>query len=198
MRLFCSRVLFFLVLIASGAALAQNKPSAPAKPTAAPPPAKQQMQMETAQLVVLIKSTIMALAQANQTGNYSVLRDLGTPLFRERFDQAKLTAVFYNLRQRNIDFAPILFLPPNLTQQPEMKEGNVLHLVGDFPTQPLKIQYEFMFVQVDGVWRIDGLAVDAVPAQATASAAPAPSPAPAAAPAPQQQFASPKPPKDRK
>jgi hypothetical protein len=49
--------------------------------------------------------------------------------------------------------------------------------VGDFPTQPLKIQYEMLFLQIDGVWRIDGMAVDAVPAQASAIA-PAPAPAP--------------------
>ena len=36
-----------------------------------------------ATLVVLIKGTVMALQQANATGNYSVLRDLGTPVFRE-------------------------------------------------------------------------------------------------------------------
>ena len=124
--------------------------------------------METVQLVGLI---IMALQHANQTGNYSVLRDLGTPLFRERFDQAQLTAVFYNLRSRGVNFTPILFLPANLTKQPEMTEGNELHVVGDFQTQPLRIQYDLLFLQIDGVWRIR--AVDAVPVQAAATA-PAP------------------------
>ena len=130
--------------------------------------------METAQLVGLIKSTIMALQHANQTGNYSVLRDLGTPVFRERFDQAQLTAVFYNLRSRGINFTPILFLPANLTKQPEMTEGNELHVVGDFQTQPLRIQYDLLFLQIDGVWRINGLAVDAVPSSSPLATAPAP------------------------
>jgi hypothetical protein len=112
----------------------------------------------------------MALQHANQTGNYSVLRDLGTPVFRERFDQAQLTAVFYNLRNRGINFTPILFLPANLTKQPEMTEGNELHVVGDFQTQPLRIQYDLLFLQIDGVWRINGMAVDAVPVQAAAPA----------------------------
>ena len=119
--------------------------------------------METVQLAALIKSTIMALQHANQTGNYSVLRDLGTPVFRERFDLAQLTAIFSNLRSRSVNLSPVLFLAPNLTKQPELTEGNQLRIVGDFPTQPLKIQYEMLFLQIDGVWRIDGLAVDAVP-----------------------------------
>jgi hypothetical protein len=204
----CSRVLLCLLLASPGAALAQNAPSPPAKPAASTPPAKQGMQMDAIQLATLIKSTIMALQHANQTGNYSVLRDMGTPLFRERFDQARLTAVFWNLRQRNANLAPVLFLPPNLTKQPELKEGKVLHVVGDFPTQPLKIQFELLFLQIDGVWRVDGLAVDAVSAQAAASAPAQPNPptqpnvaaepSKNSPPTPQQKPASSKPAKDSK
>src|SRR6516164_6355559 len=72
--------------------------------------------METVQLITLIKSTIMAVQHANQTGNYSVLRDLGSPVFRECFDQARLTAVFANLRSRGVSLSPVLFLAPNLTK----------------------------------------------------------------------------------
>ena len=155
MRSFLRALTFTAFAFASCAALAETKP-APAKPAAQAPQAKQELKMETAQLVGLIKSTIMALQHANQTGNYSVLRDLGTPVFRERFDQAQLTAVFYNLRSRGINFTPILFLPANLTKQPEMTEGNELHVVGDFQTQPMRIQYDLLFLQIDGVWRING------------------------------------------
>ncbi len=158
----------------SGAALAESRP-APAKPAAQAPQAKQELKMETVQLVALIKSTIMALQHANQTGNYSVLRDLGSPVFRERFDQAQLTAIFSNLRSRGVNLSPVLFLAPNLTKQPEMTQGNELHLVGNFPTQPLQIQFEMLFLQIDGVWRINGFSVDAVAQQASAM-----SPAPAA------------------
>jgi hypothetical protein len=172
MRSFLRALTVTAFALASCAALAETKP-APAKPAAQAPQAKQELKMETVQLVALIKSTIMALQHANQTGNYSVLRDLGTPVFRERFDQAQLAAIFSNLRSRSVNLSPVLFLAPNLIKQPELTEGNQLRIVGDFPTQPLKIQYEMLFLQIDGVWRIDGLAVDAVPQQSTA-AAPAP------------------------
>ena len=144
MRSFLRALTCTAFALVSCAALAETKP-APAKPAAQAPQAKQEMKMETAQLVGLIKSTIMALQHANQTGNYSVLRDLGTPVFRERFDQAQLTAVFYNLRKRGIDFTPILFLPADLTRKPEMTAGNELHIVGDFQTEPLRIQYDLLF-----------------------------------------------------
>jgi hypothetical protein len=169
MRSFLRALTFTAFAFASCATLAETKP-APAKPAAQAPQAKQELKMETVQLAALIKSTIMALQHANQTGNYSVLRDLGTPVFRERFDLAQLTAIFSNLRSRSVNLSPVLFLAPNLTKQPELTEGNQLRIVGDFPTQPLKIQYEMLFLQIDGVWRIDGLAIDAVPQQAMAPA----------------------------
>jgi hypothetical protein len=183
MRSYLQALTFTAFAFASCAALAETKP-APAKPAAQAPQAKQELKMETVQLAALIKSTIMALQHANQTGNYSVLRDLGTPVFRERFDLAQLTAIFSNLRSRSVNLSPVLFLAPNLTKQPELTEGNQLRIVGDFPTQPLKIQYEMLFLQIDGVWRIDGLAVDAVPQQAAA-------PASGIAPAGHQQPAKP-------
>jgi hypothetical protein len=175
MRSFLQALIFTAFAFASCAALAETKP-APGKPAAQAPQAKQELKMETVQLAALIKSTIMALQHANQTGNYSVLRDLGTPVFRERFDQAQLTAIFSNLRSRSVNLSPVLFLAPNLIKQPELTEGNQLRIVGDFPTQPLKIQYEMLFLQIDGVWRIDGLAVDAVPQQSMAAVPASPPP----------------------
>ena len=185
MRSFLRALTFTAFALASYAALAEK----PAKPATQAPQAKQELKMETVQLAALIKSTIMALQHANQTGNYSVLRDLGTPVFRERFDLAQLTAIFSNLRSRSVNLSPVLFLAPNLTKQPELTEGNQLRIVGDFPTQPLKIQYEMLFLQIDGVWRIDGLAIDAVPQQSTAAAPAASAPPSPAPPAGHQQHA---------
>jgi hypothetical protein len=165
MRFFCFRAFTCIAFaLFSWAACAEKKQTL-AKPAPQAKQEKQELRMETAQLIALIKSTLMAVQHANQTGNYSVLRDLGSPVFRERYDQAQLTAIFSNLRSRGVNLTPVLFLAPNLTKQPEMTERNQLHIVGNFPTQPLQIQYELLFLQLDGVWRLDGLAVDAVPVQ---------------------------------
>ena len=168
---------FVLVFCAPPASAEQhNAPpaSAPAKPEG--------MQISILTLTLLIKGAVMALQQANMTGNYSVLRDLGTPVFRETFDQATLTAIFQNLRARKIDLSVAILLSPNLTKKPELNQNHELVLVGDFPTQPLRIHFELAFLQLDGMWRIAGMSVDAVPAQAVASAAAASGPAAASKP----------------
>jgi hypothetical protein len=134
-------------------------------------------------LIMLVKSTILAVQHANATGNYSVLRDLGTPVFRERFDQAKLTAIFANLRTRGVNLTPVIMLPVNWTKQPEITPQGQLHLAGIVPSQPLQVQFELLFLQLDGVWRLDGIAIDAVPPPAAqASAVPAPAQSPPATP----------------
>ena len=169
---FCFRVLTSVVFaIASNSALAEQKKPLPSDVA---PQAKQEIKIETIQVIILIKSTIMALQHANQTGNYSVLRDLGSPVFRERFDQASLTAIFSDLRKRGTDLSLIMQLPPNLAKQPEITVANELHLVGNFPTQPLQVQFEMLFLRLDGVWRLNGLSVDAVPVQAAAIASATP------------------------
>jgi hypothetical protein len=186
-----SRLLLALILsLGLQPAAAQN-----AQPPAAEAQPKQgQMTMSGAALAILIKSTVLALHHANLTGNYSVLRDMGTPIFRERFDQAALTNAFANLRGRKVDLSPALLVTPNLSKNPEFNQNGELVLIGDFPTQPLQIHFELMFLQLDGIWRLAGLGVDAVPPPgAQAAAAPAQQPAaPAAAqPAAGQKNAKP-------
>jgi hypothetical protein len=175
MRLFFLWALVCLGFAFAGAsAIAEHKPvsaksSSVSKAAPEAPQAEQQPNIDPVVLAMLIKSTIMALQHANQTGNYSVLRDLGTPLFRERLDQARLTAVFSNLRSRGINLSPVLMLAPNL-KQAELTGQNRLHLAGNFPTQPLQVQYELVFLMIGGVWRIEDISVDAVPPQPVADA----------------------------
>ncbi|KAI93762.1 hypothetical protein T281_14725 [Rhodomicrobium udaipurense JA643] len=177
---FCLNVACLTVFVATAAA--QSKaPPAPQKTPAQAGQAK--MTIDTLEIVILIKSTIMALQHANQTGNYSVLRDLGSPVFRERFDQAQLTAIFTNLRNRGVSLNPALVLTPNLVRQPELTPQNQLRLVGDFPTKPLQIQYDLLFLKVGNVWRIEGIMVDAVAPPAAVVANPESSPSKASEPA---------------
>ena len=174
-----SRFALAFALILGAQAAAADQQAKPGAASAAPKPGE--MQMSAVTLTVIIKDAIIALNHANMTGNYSVLRDMGTPVFRENFDQTALAAAFANLRARKIDLSPAYFLSPNLTKKPELNKDNELVLVGFFPTQPLQIQFELRFMQLDGRWRLAGMGVDAVPpsvAQAAAAPAPAPQPAP--------------------
>ncbi len=190
-----SRIALAFALTLGAQPAAADQQGRPAAASAAPKPGE--MQMSAVTLTVIIKDAIIALNQANATGNYSVLRDMGTPVLRESFDQTALAAAFANLRARKIDLSPAYFLSPNLTKKPELNKDNELVLVGLFPTQPLQIQFELRFMQLDGRWRLAGIAVDAVPpsasqASAAASAPPAPAQLPAEGQASKKGAAKPK------
>ena len=190
-----SRFALAFALILGAQPAAADQQGRPAAASAAPKPGE--MQMSAVTLTVIIKDAIIALNQANTTGNYSVLRDMGTPVLRESFDQTALAAAFANLRARKIDLSPAYFLSPNLTKKPELNKDNELVVVGLFPTQPLQIQFELRFMQLDGRWRLAGIAVDAVPpsasqASAAASAPPSPAQQPAEGQASKKGAAKPK------
>ena len=114
--------------------------------------------------VMLVRNAITAVNHGNLTGNYTVLRDLGGPSFRERNSAAQLGGIFQALRQQKIDLSPTLVLDPQFTEPPAIDAAGTLHLIGYFPTQPLQVQFRLAFQQTAGSWTIDSVAIGATPA----------------------------------
>jgi hypothetical protein len=159
---FVATCILFLVLLSSEATCADDQKNTP-------PASSEQIKISAVTLTALIKGAVVAVHQANLTGNYSVLRDLGTPMFRERFDQTALAAVFQGLRARKIDLGVVSLLSPNLTKQPQYIQDQLL-LTGEFPTKPLKVRFILAFTPLDGIWRLSNISVNVVEAQAMANA----------------------------
>lgn len=125
-------------------------------------------------LNMLIRTTLIALSQANVTGNYTVLRDLGSPAFQAANSAARLTEAFTDLRRRRLDFSPILFFDPKLVRQPALDEAGRLRLRGFIETRPEQINFDMLFENVGGDWRLFGLAVQMQPAPAATAPKPPP------------------------
>ena len=127
--------------------------------------------------MILLRSTLLALDQANKTGNYSVLRDLAAPSFAAANNPARLGDVFSNLRRDKVDLSGVIVLEPQLTVMPELTQNGMLHFAGFFPSAPQQINFEMLYAPVDGQWRLFGLAANL---GSSAPVAPAAAPAPAA------------------
>jgi hypothetical protein len=178
-----SRVLAWLIAFAIFAALPaaaeQKKPPAkpqqqPSQPQAQPAPASPQAPTlpDAFKLNLLIRSSIIALNQANQTGNYTVLQDLGAPAFRASNNSARLAQIFGALRQRQLDLSPVLFFTPKLMAEPQIAPNGVLRLVGYFPTTPERVNFDLIYQQVEGQWRLFGIGVSTSPADVTSAVPP--------------------------
>lgn len=117
-------------------------------------------------LDVLIRRTLLTLNDANLSGNYTVLRDLAAPGFRDANDSAKLGQIFAQLRRQQIDLGPIIRFVPKLTRQPAIGASGMLRVTGFIPTQPQQVHFDMLFQKIDGRWRVFGLAVNTVPVAA--------------------------------
>ncbi len=131
-------------------------------------------------LVQLVRATISALNQANFTGNYTVLRDLGAPSFRNANTATRLADLFSNLRNQNLDLGPLLVVDPVFTEPSRITNRGMLSLDGYFPTRPRRVTFGFLFEAVAGRWRLFGMTVNTEPAPKASAAPTEPDFAPAA------------------
>ncbi len=158
------------------------------KGDAAPKPA----QIDRNGVLILVRSTILALDQANKTGNYTVLRDLGAPSFQQANTAARLGDIFAKQRADKLDLSGVAAIDPQLSILPQIEPNGLMRMAGFFPSVPQQVNFELLFAPVEGQWRLFGISVNLGQAAPTAPAPPA-SPPPAAkqsekkAPAPAKQ-----------
>ena len=124
---------------------------------------------------MLIRTTVIALHQANVTGNYTVLRDLGAVEMRALNSDADLAARFASFRQNHVSLAAAVLLDATLDQKPALSTSGQLRLVGHFATKPQQIVFDMTFLYENGFWRIAVLNIgtQAVTTPAPVAAAPA-------------------------
>lgn len=149
------------------AMLAAAQPNAAQQPQpAGPAPAPAQAQAQPPSPVPvpdqltalkLLWGTMAAIDQANRTGNYSVLRDLGSAAFQSGSNPTTLAAAFTPLRDQGIDLGDTLLAMPNWAQAPTM-QGGQLRMTGSFPVRTAPVVFDIAFIWERG-WRLHGLAV---------------------------------------
>ncbi|WP_342732736.1 hypothetical protein [Bradyrhizobium sp. B117] len=104
-----------------------------------------------------------------------MLRDLAAPEFQARNSAADLALAFSDLRSRKFDLFGAALLAPRLSVPPSVNANGMLRLSGNIPTRPLQIDFDLLFQNVGGSWRLYGLSVatpaaaQPVPPQADAS-----------------------------
>jgi hypothetical protein len=121
------------------------------------------------QLIALVTSTLIALNQANATGNYSVFRELTAPGFQVVNSSKQLAETFAELRSRNFDLSPIVLLQPKLLREPEIGANGMLRITGFFPTSPEQLNFDLVYQPVNGLWLLFGIATNTTPVGSSAA-----------------------------
>src|SRR5262245_44875708 len=72
---------------------------------------------------------------------------------------ADLAQSFADLRHRHFDLFSVAIAAPELTTVPSLDTSGMLHLTGFFPTRPLQINFDLLFQNVRGQWKLFGISV---------------------------------------
>lgn len=133
-------------------------------------------------VIILVRTSLIALDQANKTGNYTVLRDLSAPSLQQAMTAAALGEYFAPQRKQNLDLSGVAALDPQLTLLPQIEANGMMHMAGFFPSVPNQIRFELMYQPVSRQWKLSGLSVSIDPSgpMAPPTAADMPPPAPTA------------------
>jgi hypothetical protein len=172
-----------LVILVAGSVItvAQQPKSAPPAPAPQPPPSAKPADIDRNGTLMLVRSTLLALDQANKTGNYTVLRDVGAPGFHSGNTAARLTEIFAKLRNDRLDLSGVAVLDPQFSLLPQIEPNGLMHMTGFFPSVPSQVSFELLFAPVDSRWRLFGISVNvaqsAPVAPSSAQAPPGPPPA---------------------
>jgi hypothetical protein len=116
------------------------------------------------QSLFLVRSTLMALNDANRSGNYSVLRDLAGPQFQARNTAAVLSKAFAPFRIANLDLSAAGVVPPRLMAAGVRPGDGVMALEGELPLVESdpghRLRFAMEFEPVQGHWRLLTLSVN--------------------------------------
>ena len=149
----------------------------------APPQAPKPAQIDRNGVLILIRSSLLALDQANKTGNYTVLRDIGAPGFQSN-TAARLGEIFAKLRNDNLDLSGVAVIDPQLNLLPQIEANGLMHMAGFFPSVPSQVNFDLLFAPVSGQWRLFGISVSIGQSGPAAPEPPSPPPSAAAKPPP--------------
>ena len=123
----------------------------------------------------LIWTTLIAVDHANRTGNYSVLRDLAAPSFRDANNAARLAGIFAKFRTRDIGLRRVVLASPVYAEPPKILDSGLYRVKGSFAGRPVGITFDLLFQHTDAGWQLFGVSI-----------APAEMPAPPADDPPQE------------
>src|SRR3569623_1629176 len=178
-RTIAYRIAGALVSLVPGTALAQAAPPTPepAPPVAYCAPVSTQPLPDELTRARLIWSTMVAVEQANESGNYSVLRDISSPSIQVVNAPSTLAQIFAGIRSTNIDLSNVLLLAPPYSPAPAIDNRGMLHLEGGFGLRPTAVLFSLTYQWGSNRWRLCGISLGAR-SISSGFTTPAPTPAP--------------------
>ena len=117
---------------------------------------------ESVAILAMVRSTLVAVDQGNKTGNYTVLRDLGSPSFRDTNNASRLALIFSSLVTKGVDLLPVTVVEPDYGTPPSITSAKMLYVNGTYPIVPKPLKFEILFQMYQGRWRLFGISIEPI------------------------------------
>jgi hypothetical protein len=113
--------------------------------------------------VALIHASTDIFASGVNAGDFTALRDAAAPELKAQFSVADLDTQFKAFVDNRIDLTPLQSVAPNLSSEPSLDDDGVLRLVGYFPAEGGKVDFDYKYVFRFIGWRLISIQVNVVP-----------------------------------
>ena len=163
--LFCAMAVVGSVAQNDRARAQQRAPNAgAAKPVRNPMQVRRQLRRQIAvpkpeTLLALIRLHFVGLDQAIKARDFRVLHAISARGLRSRITPSQFAAAYRNFIARPTDLAATAITTPQITESPKILNGNILKVVGYFPTRPKRIDFHMQFQPEDRQWKLLGMDV---------------------------------------
>lgn len=115
---------------------------------------------DASQIIVMVRTSLLTLNDALRSGNFTVLRDVAAPSFRDANTAARLSQSFAPLMRDRIDLSAVAVLPPDLTEAPAIDPASGQLLIkGRFALGASSVAFKLAYQNVQGRWRLFGISV---------------------------------------
>lgn len=142
-------------------------PGAVPSETAPAAPARTKVHVPLDQALLLVRSTLLTLNDANHSGNYTVLRDLASQEFQVRNTSADLALIFADMRRSKLSLFSVMLLSPQLSTAPDIDADGHLRVSGYVPTSPQQVKFDLVFEASSRQWKLLSLNISTASVQAS-------------------------------
>lgn len=102
---------------------------------------------------------MIAVDNANRTGNYDVIYGLMSPRFQSTNTAATLARTFAPLRRNRVDIGRAILMSPNYYTPPNITQSGQLRLRGGFDYRPKSVRFDLVFEPVNGGWGLSAISI---------------------------------------
>lgn len=106
---------------------------------------------------MLLRSTLIAINQANLTVDYAIVRHMLAPDLAKTYPGPQIAVLLKPWRDRRRDFGFVAIADPELDTSPTIDGQGVLRMQGSVPTPSFRLAFDLSFRKVAGRWMLSVL-----------------------------------------